>query len=191
MEVPILLHEAEGSVLHQIGEDRFDVPYGREAVLDPFEMMLGFLSFMGHNQLERFPRLKIGFLGAGSGWVPFWLDRADGALGRTLRRRVAQHPGPQHSLRAPGLHHSRARGADHRRRGEDGGGPLFRLGAASTPHPELTGLPRRAGPAGERRGTLRRGEAQDPVGQRGGLLRHRIGGVSYLMSFDRAKSESS
>ena len=77
LEVPILLHEAEGSVLHQIGEDRFDVPYGREAVLDPFEMMLGFLSFMGHNQLERFSRLKIGFLGAGSGWVPFWLDRAD------------------------------------------------------------------------------------------------------------------
>ncbi len=75
--VPLLLHEAEGSVLHQIGEDRFDVPYGREAVLDPFEMMLGILSFMGHNVLERFPALKVGFLGAGSGWVPFWLDRAD------------------------------------------------------------------------------------------------------------------
>jgi predicted TIM-barrel fold metal-dependent hydrolase len=77
LEVPILVSEMGGSVLHQIGTDRFDGFYSREAVLDPFEMMLGFLSFMGHNQLERFPRLKIGFLGAGSGWVPFWLDRAD------------------------------------------------------------------------------------------------------------------
>ena len=75
--VPIVLGEMGGSVLHQIGTDRFDGVFCREAVLDPFEMMLAFMSFMGHNVLERFPDLKIGYLGAGVGWLPYWLDRVD------------------------------------------------------------------------------------------------------------------
>ena len=40
-------------------------------------MMLVFMSFMGHNLLERFPGLNIGYLGAGVGWIPYWLDRVD------------------------------------------------------------------------------------------------------------------
>ena len=44
---------------------------------DPFEMMLAFTSFMGQNVLERFPDLNIGYLGAGVGWIPYWLDRVD------------------------------------------------------------------------------------------------------------------
>ena len=75
--IPIVLHEMSGTVLHQIGTDRFDSAFCREAVLDPFEMMLAFMSFMGHNVLERFPALNIGYMGAGVGWLPYWLDRVD------------------------------------------------------------------------------------------------------------------
>ncbi len=75
--VPLVLCEMGGSVLHQMGTDRFDGFFSREAVLDPYEMMLVFMSFMGHNLLERFPGLNIGYLGAGVGWVPYWLDRVD------------------------------------------------------------------------------------------------------------------
>ncbi len=75
--VPIVLSELGGSVLHQIGVDRFDTFFTQEAVLDPFEMMLAFTSFMGQNVLERFPNLNIGYLGAGVGWIPYWLDRVD------------------------------------------------------------------------------------------------------------------
>ena len=75
--VPILLHEGRGSVLHQLGEDRQDSVFGQEGVLDPFEMMLALMSFMGHNVLERFPDLKVGYFGSGSGWLPYWLDRVD------------------------------------------------------------------------------------------------------------------
>jgi predicted TIM-barrel fold metal-dependent hydrolase len=75
--IPIVLHEGWGSVLHQLGEDRQDTIFGLEGVLDPFEMMLAFLSFMGHNVLERFPGLRVGYIGAGIGWVPYWLDRVD------------------------------------------------------------------------------------------------------------------
>jgi predicted TIM-barrel fold metal-dependent hydrolase len=27
--------------------------------------------------LERFPRLRVGFMEAGTGWLPYWLDRMD------------------------------------------------------------------------------------------------------------------
>ena len=39
--------------------------------------MLALMSFMGHNVLERFPSLNIGYMGAGSGWLPYWLERVD------------------------------------------------------------------------------------------------------------------
>ena len=75
--VPLVLCEMGGSVLHQLGTDRFEGFFSREAVLDPYEMMLVFMSFMGHNVLERFPGLNVGYLGAGVGWLPYWLDRVD------------------------------------------------------------------------------------------------------------------
>ena len=75
--VPILLHEAGGSVLHQMGHDRFETMFEREAVLDPYEMMLALMSFLGHDVLERFPSLNVGYMGAGSGWLPYWLERVD------------------------------------------------------------------------------------------------------------------
>lgn len=75
--VPLVLCDMGGSVLHQLGTDRFEGFFSREAVLDPYEMMLAYISFMGHNVLERFPGLNIGYLGAGVGWLPYWLDRVD------------------------------------------------------------------------------------------------------------------
>lgn len=75
--VPLLLCEAGGTVLPQLGVDRYETFFAREAVVDPFEIWLASLSFMGHEVFEKFPGLKVGFLGAGCGWVPFWLERAD------------------------------------------------------------------------------------------------------------------
>lgn len=38
--------------------------------------------------LERFPRLKVGFLEAGCGWVPFWLQQMD----EEFEKRFREHP---------------------------------------------------------------------------------------------------
>jgi hypothetical protein len=74
--VPVIVKELMGSVLPTIGADRFPGPtYQAKAVAEPFELMLAFLSFFGANLAERFPRLQVGFAGAGAGWLPYWLER--------------------------------------------------------------------------------------------------------------------
>ena len=74
--VPVIVKEIMGSVLPEIGAERYPASlYEAKNVVDPFEVMLAFLSFFGANVAERFPDLKVGFAGAGAGWLPFWLER--------------------------------------------------------------------------------------------------------------------
>jgi predicted TIM-barrel fold metal-dependent hydrolase len=40
-------------------------------------VMFGFMSFLGGGILDRFPKLRVGFLEAGAGWMPWFLDRID------------------------------------------------------------------------------------------------------------------
>jgi predicted TIM-barrel fold metal-dependent hydrolase len=76
--VPIVISEATGSVLPELGTDRYpDDKFSHEAVSDTFELWVAMMSFFGHNILERFPGLKVGFLGAGAGWLPFWIERLE------------------------------------------------------------------------------------------------------------------
>jgi predicted TIM-barrel fold metal-dependent hydrolase len=41
------------------------------------EQMLAMLALIGGGVLERYPRLRMAFLEAGCGWVPYWLWRMD------------------------------------------------------------------------------------------------------------------
>ncbi|MEC9140739.1 MAG: amidohydrolase family protein [Chloroflexota bacterium] len=76
--VPIVVSEATGSVLPELGVDRYpNDKFSHEAVSHTFELWVAMMSFFGHNVLERFPGLKVGFLGAGAGWLPFWIDRLE------------------------------------------------------------------------------------------------------------------
>jgi predicted TIM-barrel fold metal-dependent hydrolase len=43
----------------------------------PFEQMIAVLCVVVGGLLDRFPRLKIAFLEAGAGWVPYWMERLD------------------------------------------------------------------------------------------------------------------
>src|SRR5262249_55993841 len=69
----VVSHGGSGMVLPQVGQDRWSVFYAQEVAVDTFEAWLAVASFMGHNVLERFPRLHVGFIGAGCGWLPYWL----------------------------------------------------------------------------------------------------------------------
>ena len=40
-------------------------------------MMAGAMSFLMCGICDRFPRLRVGFLEAGGGWITGWLDRMD------------------------------------------------------------------------------------------------------------------
>ena len=39
--------------------------------------MIGVMCIVGGGILERYPKLKVAFLEAGAGWVPYWMERLD------------------------------------------------------------------------------------------------------------------
>src|ERR1700674_4424224 len=48
---------------------------------NPFEMMRAIGALIGGGVLEKFPRLRVAFLEAGAGWLPYWMGGLDGAQG--------------------------------------------------------------------------------------------------------------
>ena len=57
--------------------DRFDTRLAMHSVTHPVGAMHAVLNFTVGGVLHRFPELRVGFLEAGVGWVPFWLERLD------------------------------------------------------------------------------------------------------------------
>jgi predicted TIM-barrel fold metal-dependent hydrolase len=57
--------------------DRFDTRLGVHAMTHPVGAMQAVFNFTVGGVLRRFPELRVGFLEAGVGWLPFWLERID------------------------------------------------------------------------------------------------------------------
>ncbi len=49
----------------------------QHSATNPFEVMRGIASLIGGGVLDLFPRLRVAFLEAGVGWLPFWMERLD------------------------------------------------------------------------------------------------------------------
>jgi uncharacterized protein len=102
--VPLVVSQAgTGMAIPQIGQDRFPALFAREAAVDPFEAWIALGSLMGHNVLERFPGLKVGFVGAGCGWLPFWLERLEEHWGGFFGRDASSSQPPDILFRAQGF----------------------------------------------------------------------------------------
>jgi predicted TIM-barrel fold metal-dependent hydrolase len=43
----------------------------------PFEQMIGVLCMVAGGVLQKFSRLRVAFMEAGAGWVPYWMERLD------------------------------------------------------------------------------------------------------------------
>jgi len=71
------VHEGVGSYLPTAGADRFTSFFSAHAASHPMEQMLAMLALIGGGVLERHPRLRVAFLEAGCGWLPYWLWRMD------------------------------------------------------------------------------------------------------------------
>src|SRR5260370_251068 len=41
----------------------------------PFELMIAMMHMIGEGVFDRFPRLRVGFMEGGAGWLPFWMER--------------------------------------------------------------------------------------------------------------------
>lgn len=74
---PVGFHEGTNLSVPHLGADRTDNYMFQHMMSHPFEHMAALLSLIGGGILERHPRLKVLFLEAGCGWVPYWLERLE------------------------------------------------------------------------------------------------------------------
>jgi predicted TIM-barrel fold metal-dependent hydrolase len=77
LDVPVGLHEATTMNVLQAGTDRYDNYMFLHVISHPHEHQMACLSLICGGVLERHPGLRVAFLEAGCGWVPYWLERMD------------------------------------------------------------------------------------------------------------------
>ena len=71
------VHEGSSVIVPTLGSDRPFNPLVLHAVSHAFEEMLACAQLIAFGVLERHPDLRVVFLEASGGWVPFWLERLD------------------------------------------------------------------------------------------------------------------
>ena len=69
------MHGAPGIHLPKIGVDRFDNYIQVHCISFPFDQMTAMTALVSGGVFDRHPKLKVAFLEAGVGWVPFFVDR--------------------------------------------------------------------------------------------------------------------
>jgi predicted TIM-barrel fold metal-dependent hydrolase len=77
LDFSIGFHEGASSGMPTVGVDRFDGRGARHIVSHTMEMMLVCLAVIWGGVCERHPKIRIGFLESGGGWIAPWLDRMD------------------------------------------------------------------------------------------------------------------
>ncbi len=77
LNVPVGFHETTGSRMRAAGTDRFQQMGIVHISTHSMEQMLACLDIIMGGVMERFPRLRVAFLEAQCGWLPFWLRRMD------------------------------------------------------------------------------------------------------------------
>lgn len=75
LEMPLGIHGAPGIHLPKIGVDRFTNYIQVHCISFPFDQMTAMTALVSGGVFERHPRLRVAFLEAGAGWVPFFIDR--------------------------------------------------------------------------------------------------------------------
>ncbi len=75
--IAVSLHEGTHSRLPTVGAERFNSRFALHACSHPMEQMMALLSVIEGGVLELHPKLKMGFLESGCGWLPYWLWRLD------------------------------------------------------------------------------------------------------------------
>jgi predicted TIM-barrel fold metal-dependent hydrolase len=77
LDFAIGFHEGAGGGMPQVGVDRFEGRGARHIISHTMEMMLACLAVIWGGVVERHPKLRVGFLESGGGWIAPWLDRMD------------------------------------------------------------------------------------------------------------------
>jgi predicted TIM-barrel fold metal-dependent hydrolase len=95
-DVPLLIHEGAHTRAETAGASRFTTHFAQHACSHPMEAMMAFLALLEGGVLERHPRLRVGFLESGCGWLPYWLWRLDeleyAQLSNEVSGRISMRP---------------------------------------------------------------------------------------------------
>jgi len=75
LDVAVGVHGAPGVHLPKLGIDRFHSYVQVHCLSFPVDQMVAMTAMVSGGVLERHPGLRVAFLEAGVGWVPFFLDR--------------------------------------------------------------------------------------------------------------------
>jgi predicted TIM-barrel fold metal-dependent hydrolase len=77
LNMAIGIHEGWGMNIPEAGVDRCHTMLQGHIVCHPFEHMLACLLMITGGIMERFPKMRVGFMESGAGWAPYWLIRMD------------------------------------------------------------------------------------------------------------------
>ena len=75
LDMPLGVHGAPGIHLPKIGVDRFSNYIQVHCISFPFDQMTAMTALVTGGVFDRHPKLRVAFLEAGVGWVPFFVDR--------------------------------------------------------------------------------------------------------------------
>jgi hypothetical protein len=75
LDMPLGVHGAPGIHLPKIGVDRFTNYIQVHCISFPFDQMTAMTALVSGGVFDRHPKLRVAFLEAGVGWVPFFIDR--------------------------------------------------------------------------------------------------------------------
>jgi predicted TIM-barrel fold metal-dependent hydrolase len=74
--VPMTTHFGSGGGgTPALGRDRDNTWLGAHSMTHPFEAMAAIVSLYTSRMFQKYPTLKWGFMEAGCGWLPFWLEQ--------------------------------------------------------------------------------------------------------------------
>ncbi len=78
LDFSIGFHEGSTNAMPTVGVDRFESDRAaRHMISHTMEMMLAAMAVIWGGVVDRHPRLRVGFLESGGGWIAPWLDRMD------------------------------------------------------------------------------------------------------------------
>ena len=75
LDMPLGIHGAPGMHLPKVGVDRFTNYIQVHCISFPFDQMTAMTALISGGVFDRHPDLRVAFLEAGVGWVPFFIDR--------------------------------------------------------------------------------------------------------------------
>ncbi|MCV7279154.1 amidohydrolase [Mycolicibacterium flavescens] len=75
LDMPLGIHGAAGMNMPKIGVDRFTNYVQVHSIGSPFDQMSAMTSLVSGGVFDRHPGLRVAFLDAGAGWLPYFIDR--------------------------------------------------------------------------------------------------------------------